>query len=87
MREDYRAIIRDVRIARGLSQNKLAKLVGISQPFMREIECGRKNPSSRCCSASATSSESGSLLKWRHKRKPGGSKGSFRLFVRVRAPD
>ena len=45
MREDYWAIIRDVRIARGLSQNKLAKLVGISQPFMREIECGRKNPS------------------------------------------
>ena len=45
MREDYRTIIKEARISQGLSQNKLAKLVGISQPFMREIENGRKNPS------------------------------------------
>ena len=29
----------------GLSQYKLAKLVGITQSFMNEIESGRKSPS------------------------------------------
>jgi transcriptional regulator with XRE-family HTH domain len=42
---DYRAIIKKKRIEKGLSQNKLAKLVGITQPFMNEIENGRKSPS------------------------------------------
>ncbi|MCL2695920.1 MAG: helix-turn-helix domain-containing protein [Clostridiales bacterium] len=42
---DYREIIKKKRIEKGLSQNKLAKLVGITQPFMNEIESGRKSPS------------------------------------------
>lgn len=28
-----------------LSQNQLAKMIGISQPFVNEIESGRKTPS------------------------------------------
>lgn len=42
---DYRKIIRGRRLEKGISQNKLAKMVGITQPFMTEIERGRKNPS------------------------------------------
>lgn len=42
---DYRDMIKRKRIELGLSQNQLAKLVGITQPFMNEIESGRKNPS------------------------------------------
>jgi len=42
---DFREIIKKKRIEKGLSQNKLAKLVGITQPFINEIESGRKNPS------------------------------------------
>ena len=42
---NYREIIRKRRIEKGLSQNKLAKLIGITQPFMNEIESGRKSPS------------------------------------------
>ena len=38
-------MIRDKRIAMGLSQNELAKKVGIAQAFMHEIESGKKNPS------------------------------------------
>lgn len=43
--EDYRKIIRDRRGERGMSQGKLAELVGVSQPFVAEIESGRKKPS------------------------------------------
>lgn len=42
---DYKAIIRREREKRGLSQSKLAKLIGISQTSMWEIEKGRKKPS------------------------------------------
>ena len=42
---NYKEIIKKKRIEKGLSQNKLAKLVGITQPFMNEIESGRKSPS------------------------------------------
>ena len=42
---NYREIIKKRRIDKGLSQNGLAKLVGITQPFMHEIESGRKSPS------------------------------------------
>ena len=42
---DYRKIIKDKRIELGISQNVLAKAAGITQPFMNEIESGRKNPS------------------------------------------
>ena len=42
---NYREIIKKKRIEKGFSQNKLAKLVGITQPFMNEIESGRKSPS------------------------------------------
>ena len=45
--EDYREIIRSKRIALGWSQYKLAKLVGITQSFMNEIESGKKAPPSR----------------------------------------
>ena len=42
---EYREIIQKKRIEKGLSKYKLAKLVGITQQFMNEIESGRKSPS------------------------------------------
>ena len=43
--EDYRAILKRNREKQGLSQNKLAKRLGVTQTFTSEIERGRKNPS------------------------------------------
>ena len=43
--ENYRAIIRNKRGKVGWSQYKLAKVVGITQSFMNEIESGKKSPS------------------------------------------
>ena len=40
---DYRTLIREKE--KGLSQERLAKLVQVSQPFIAEIESGRKKPS------------------------------------------
>ena len=42
---DYRTLIREKRKEKGLSQERLAKLVQLSQPFIAEIESGRKKPS------------------------------------------
>lgn len=42
---DYRSMIREKRVEKGISQGKLAELVQVSQPFIAEIESGRKNPS------------------------------------------
>ena len=42
---EYKEIIKKKRIEKGLSQYRLAKLVGITPPFMSEIESGRKSPS------------------------------------------
>ncbi len=42
---DYRTRIREKRKEKGLSQERLAKLVQVSQPFIAEIESGRKKPS------------------------------------------
>ena len=42
---DYKAVIKQKREKLGWSQYKLAKVVGITQSFMNEIESGRKNPS------------------------------------------
>ena len=42
---DYRTLIREKRKEKGLSQERLAKLVQVSQPFIAEIESGRKRPS------------------------------------------
>ena len=42
---DYRTLIREKRKEKGLSQERLAKLVQVSQPFIAEIERGRKKPS------------------------------------------
>ena len=42
---DYRTLIREQRKEKGLSQERLAKLVQVSQPFIAEIESGRKKPS------------------------------------------
>ncbi len=42
---DYRTLIREKRKEKGLSQGKLAELVQVSQPFIAEIESGRKKPS------------------------------------------
>ena len=36
---------REKRKEKGLSQERLAKLVQVSQPFIAEIESGRKKPS------------------------------------------
>lgn len=43
--EAYRAVIRKKRERVGWSQYKLAKVVGITQSFMNEIESGKKSPS------------------------------------------
>ena len=43
--EDYRAVIRNKREKVGWSQYKLAKVVGITQSFVNEIESGKKSPS------------------------------------------
>ena len=42
---DYRTLIREKRKEKGLSQERLAKLVQVSQTFIAEIESGRKKPS------------------------------------------
>jgi len=42
---DYREVIRKNREKAGLSQYKLAQMVGITQSFMNEIESGKKSPS------------------------------------------
>lgn len=42
---DYRTLIREKRIEKGISQGELAKIVHVSQPFIAEIESGRKKPS------------------------------------------
>ena len=42
---DYRTLIREKRKEKGLSQERLAKLVQVSQPFIAEVESGRKKPS------------------------------------------
>ena len=42
---DYRTLIRQKRKEKGLSQGKLAELAQVSQPFIAEIESGRKKPS------------------------------------------
>ena len=42
---DYRELIIRHRKAKGLSQKQLAAQVGITQPFMNEIESGKKKPS------------------------------------------
>ena len=42
---DYRTLIREKRKEKALSQERLAKLVQVSQPFIAEIESGRKKPS------------------------------------------
>ena len=41
---DYKELIRQKRQEKGISQNQLAKLVGISQPYMNQIETGVRNP-------------------------------------------
>ncbi len=43
--KNYREIIKNRRKSYGISQNQLAKMVGITQPFVNEIESGRKSPS------------------------------------------
>ena len=42
---DYKTLIREKREEKGISQGKLAGLVQVSQPFIAEIESGRKKPS------------------------------------------
>ena len=42
--KDYREMIKQRRQDKGISQNQLAKLVGISQPYMNQIETGVRNP-------------------------------------------
>ena len=41
---NYRELIRKKREEKGIGQNQLAKLLGISQPYMNQIETGSRNP-------------------------------------------
>ena len=43
--QDYRKIIREKREKKGLSQSALAKLVGVSQPAINQVESGARTPS------------------------------------------
>ena len=42
---DYRTVLKRHREQKRLSQNQLAKQLGLTQTFVSEIERGRKNPS------------------------------------------
>ena len=39
------SLIKQYRLAKGYSVNKLANLSGISQSYLRDVELGNKNPS------------------------------------------
>lgn len=41
---DYKVLMKQKRMEKGLSQNKLAKILGISQAYMNQIETGARNP-------------------------------------------
>ena len=41
----YRELLKRLRKEKGLSQKQLAMQAGITQPFMNEIESGKKKPS------------------------------------------
>jgi len=41
----FGAILRDLRTARGLSQEELAFRAGMSVPYLSDLERGRSNPS------------------------------------------
>lgn len=43
--QDYKEAIRAKREQLQLSQRQLAKMIDVSQPFINEIESGRKKPS------------------------------------------
>ena len=43
--QDYKEAIRAKRGQLQLSQRQLAKMIDVSQPFINEIESGRKKPS------------------------------------------
>ena len=43
--QDYRKIIREKREKKGLSQSALARLVGVSQSAINQIESGVRTPS------------------------------------------
>lgn len=43
--QDYRQLITEKRKEKGLSQNQLAGILGVSQPFMNQIESGKRKPS------------------------------------------
>lgn len=42
---DYRKVLVERRIELGMSQYKLAKILGIAQSYVSELERGRKRPS------------------------------------------
>jgi transcriptional regulator with XRE-family HTH domain len=45
LQQQFTANLRALRESRGLSQERLAELVGLSMPFIAHIETGRKSPS------------------------------------------
>lgn len=42
---DYRNIIRAKRLSMGISQTELAERLNITQPYLYQIESGRRTPS------------------------------------------
>ncbi|WNX86387.1 helix-turn-helix transcriptional regulator [Agathobaculum sp. NTUH-O15-33] len=42
---DYRVLIRKRRLEKHLTQKQLAEMSDITQPYLYEIESGRKSPS------------------------------------------
>lgn len=45
MVENIASLIRDKRIAKGISQTKLAEMVGMQQPSIARLESGKITPS------------------------------------------
>ena len=46
---DYRNIIRAKRLSMGISQTELAERLNITQPYLYQIESGRRTPSLDLC--------------------------------------
>lgn len=42
---DYRDLLRRKRIEKGMSQTELAEKVGTTQPYIYQVESGRRTPS------------------------------------------
>lgn len=59
------AVLREIRLKKGLSQNRLAEITGLSRGAIQHIEKGIRNPTLMVCHAiaSAMNVSLGAILK------------------------